>query len=255
MQKFKVNRDDRAIGAAVVAAVFAAVGAGMSWVMWDFYYSATGGVFVVLWLAIFGVLSLGWRELPPPGPGGGKAPTVGDHQRAGTVPTPSTTTHSAARSAPTASTSAAAAAASPSGAAQAPGSGPADPPATEKAVTASEAGAAASGGSGGSGGAAASEADVGTKPQLMDAPRGEGADDLKQIKGVGPALEKLCNSLGIYHFDQIASWTADEVAWVDEHLEGFKGRVSRDNWVEQAKTLASGGSTEFSQKVEKGDVY
>lgn len=235
MQKFKVNRDDRALGAAAVATVFAAVGAGMSWVMWDFYYSATGAVFVVLWLAIFGVLSLGWRDLPPPGPGGGKAPTVGDHQRAGTVPTPSTTTHSAAPSSPAPSTSAAAAAAPSSGTAHASGSAPADPPAPQKAAEAAE--------------------DIGTKPNLMDAPRGDGADDLKQIKGVGPALEKLCNSLGIYHFDQIASWTEDEVAWVDEHLEGFKGRVSRDNWVEQAKTLAAGGSTEFSQKVEKGDVY
>jgi NADH-quinone oxidoreductase subunit E len=45
------------------------------------------------------------------------------------------------------------------------------------------------------------------------------------------------------------------VAWVDQNLEGFKGRVSRDNWVEQAKTLASGGETEFSARVKKGDVY
>ena len=39
----------------------------------------------------------------------------------------------------------------------------------------------------------------------------------------------------------MAAWTADEVAWVDENLEGFKGRVSRDDWVEQAKILAAGG--------------
>jgi NADH-quinone oxidoreductase subunit E len=58
---------------------------------------------------------------------------------------------------------------------------------------------------------------------------------------VGPKLEKLCNKLGFYHFDQIAAWTADEVAWVDQNLEGFKGRVTRDNWVEQARLLASGG--------------
>jgi hypothetical protein len=50
-------------------------------------------------------------------------------------------------------------------------------------------------------------------------------------------------------------WTADEVAWVDQNLEGFKGRVTRDNWVEQARLLASGGETEFSKKVDKGDVY
>jgi predicted flap endonuclease-1-like 5' DNA nuclease len=45
------------------------------------------------------------------------------------------------------------------------------------------------------------------------------------------------------------------VAWVDQNLEGFKGRVSRDDWVEQAKLLAAGGETEFSKKVDKGDVY
>ena len=38
--------------------------------------------------------------------------------------------------------------------------------------------------------------------------------------------------------DQVAAWRASEVAWVDENLEGFKGRVSRDNWVDQAKKLA-----------------
>ncbi|TNF63533.1 MAG: hypothetical protein EP307_04930 [Rhodobacteraceae bacterium] len=78
---------------------------------------------------------------------------------------------------------------------------------------------------------------------------------LKGIKGIGPKLEKLCNDLGFYHFDQIAGWTADEVAWVDENLEGFKGRVTRDAWVAQARLLAAGGETEFSKKVDKGDVY
>ncbi len=95
----------------------------------------------------------------------------------------------------------------------------------------------------------------GTKPALMDAPRDGGADDLKMIKGVGPKLEQLLHSMGVYHFDQIAAWDADEVAWVDRNLEGFKGRVSRDAWVDQARTLAEGGSTEFSKKVKKGDVY
>lgn len=97
--------------------------------------------------------------------------------------------------------------------------------------------------------------DEGTRPAALDGPRGGTADDLKKIKGVGPKMEKLCNSLGFYHFDQIANWTADEVAWVDNNLEGFKGRVSRDDWVAQAKLLASGGETEFSKKVEDGDVY
>jgi predicted flap endonuclease-1-like 5' DNA nuclease len=94
----------------------------------------------------------------------------------------------------------------------------------------------------------------GTKPATLSAPKGT-ADDLKKIKGVGPKLEAMLHGMGFYHYDQIANWTAAEVAWVDENLEGFKGRVSRDGWVAQAKILASGGETEFSQRVEDGDVY
>lgn len=96
---------------------------------------------------------------------------------------------------------------------------------------------------------------VGVKPAMLDAARDGKADDLKMIKGVGPKLEKLLNSLGVYHFEQIAGWSASEVAWVDENLKGFKGRVSRDGWVGQARTLAEGGHTEFSDRVKKGDVY
>ena len=99
------------------------------------------------------------------------------------------------------------------------------------------------------------EAAPGLKPATLDAPKDGKGDDLKKIKGIGPKLADLCNRLGFYHFDQIASWSAEEVAWVDQNLEGFKGRVSRDNWVEQAKTLASGGETEFSAPVKKGDVH
>lgn len=97
--------------------------------------------------------------------------------------------------------------------------------------------------------------DEGQKPVLLDAPRGGQADNLKEIKGIGPKLEKLCHSLGVYHFDQIAAWTPAEVAWADANMVGFRGRVTRDNWVEQAKILASGGETEFSKRVEKGGVY
>lgn len=93
------------------------------------------------------------------------------------------------------------------------------------------------------------------KPRTMKAPRKAGADDLKLIKGVGPKLEKLLNTLGFYHFDQIAKWSAEELSWVDDNLEGFKGRASRDEWVSQADTLAKGEMTEFSSRVKKGDVY
>lgn len=101
----------------------------------------------------------------------------------------------------------------------------------------------------------ASATEAGTKPATLEAARDGQADDLKQIKGIGPKLEQLCNRLGFYHFDQIAAWTGDEIAWVDANLEGFKGRVSRDNWVDQAKKLASGEETEFSTRVKKGGVY
>lgn len=98
------------------------------------------------------------------------------------------------------------------------------------------------------------KAEMGTRPTALAGPRGGSADDLTRIKGVGPKLEVLCHELGFYHFDQIAGWSADEIAWVDANLKGFKGRVSRDNWVAQAKTLAAGGETEFSKRVATGGV-
>lgn len=107
----------------------------------------------------------------------------------------------------------------------------------------------------GKGGAAPAAPASDGKPEALSAPRGGGADDLKKIKGVGPKLEQLLHSLGFFHFDQIANWSASDVAWVDDNLEGFKGRATRDEWVAQAKTLAAGEDTEFSKRVEDGDVY
>ena len=88
------------------------------------------------------------------------------------------------------------------------------------------------------------------KPDLMDGPRPEGADDLKLISGVGPKLEQTLNELGIWHFNQVANWRKKEIAWVDERLR-FKGRIERDDWMSQAKILAKGGETEFSKKKKK----
>ena len=67
------------------------------------------------------------------------------------------------------------------------------------------------------------------RPEALSGARNGGADDLKMMKGVGPKLEIMLNELGFYHFDQIAGWSAAEVAWVNDNLTGFKGRVSRDN--------------------------
>lgn len=88
---------------------------------------------------------------------------------------------------------------------------------------------------------AAPVTDSGERPlALSDAPREGGADDLKKISGVGPKLEETLNSLGIWHFDQVAGLKENDIAWVDERLR-FKGRIERDDWVGQAKKLAAGG--------------
>ncbi len=79
-----------------------------------------------------------------------------------------------------------------------------------------------------------------SKPQLLTAARGGKGDDLELIWGVGPKLAKMLNAMGVWHFDQVASWTAEELAWVDARLTGFKGRATRDDWVSQAKKLATG---------------
>ena len=91
----------------------------------------------------------------------------------------------------------------------------------------------------------------GVKPAALSAPKGGKADDLKLIVGIGPKLEALCHRLGFYHFDQIANWTEGEIAWVDDNLEGFKGRVSRDKWVVQAKILAAGGTVAEAERAAK----
>lgn len=91
------------------------------------------------------------------------------------------------------------------------------------------------------------------RPEYLEGPRDGQADDLKMIKGVGPKLETTLNALGFYHFDQIANWTRENIAWVDNSLS-FKGRIDRENWLEQAKTLASGIETEFSKRANYDDT-
>lgn len=88
------------------------------------------------------------------------------------------------------------------------------------------------------------------KPEMLTAARAGGADNLKLLKGVGPKLEQTLNELGVFHFDQIASWRKKEIQWVDERLK-FKGRIERDDWIKQAKVLAKGGETEFSKRNKK----
>jgi NADH-quinone oxidoreductase subunit E len=77
-------------------------------------------------------------------------------------------------------------------------------------------------------------------PATLKAARKGGPDDLKLIWGVGPKMEKLMQSMGFYHFDQVAAWSDENLRWVDRRLEGFKGRARRDDWIGQAKKLAGG---------------
>ncbi|WP_226780550.1 NADH-quinone oxidoreductase subunit E [Oceaniglobus trochenteri] len=88
------------------------------------------------------------------------------------------------------------------------------------------------------------------RPAALESARDGKPDDLKMIKGVGPKLEQVLHDLGFFHFDQVAAWTPAEIAWVDQNLEGFHGRVTRDDWVSQAKILATGGETEFSKRAD-----
>jgi large subunit ribosomal protein L21 len=70
------------------------------------------------------------------------------------------------------------------------------------------------------------------------APAVAGADDLKQLSGVGPALEKKLHAAGVTSFAQIAAWTDADVAAMDKQLS-FKGRIEREGWIAQAKELAN----------------
>jgi predicted flap endonuclease-1-like 5' DNA nuclease len=79
----------------------------------------------------------------------------------------------------------------------------------------------------------------------LAAPRDGKADDLKEIEGIGPALEKLVNGMGFYHFDQIAAWTEADVAMVDGEMKNFKGRIARDKWVAQARLIVAEGLEAF----------
>lgn len=72
---------------------------------------------------------------------------------------------------------------------------------------------------------------------LVEAAFGE-EDDLERVNGIGPMLAELLNEIGVYYFWQISEWGPDEIQWVDDKLEHFKGRILRDDWVGQAKVLA-----------------
>jgi len=83
--------------------------------------------------------------------------------------------------------------------------------------------------------------------------RGAISNDLKRIRGIGVLIEKKLNSMGVVTYEHIVNWTADDIDRVSQSLD-FKGRIERENWVEQARILSAGGQTEFSRRVDRGEV-
>jgi predicted flap endonuclease-1-like 5' DNA nuclease len=84
-------------------------------------------------------------------------------------------------------------------------------------------------------------------PLFLEMPDGP-VDDLTVIRGIGTRLAVLLNSIGIFHLRQIARWSDADIAEVDTRLGAFKGRIARDNWVEQAQLLHEGKGAEYQSR-------
>jgi NADH-quinone oxidoreductase subunit E len=95
--------------------------------------------------------------------------------------------------------------------------------------------------------AEAAEISDADKPEGLSAAREGKPDDLKRISGVGPKIEGILHTLGIYHFDQIAAWEPRHVEWVDNYLS-FKGRITREDWISQARRFAADSGEEASSQ-------
>lgn len=280
-------------GIVVIAVLFGFIGGGVALVLYDYAWTAAAVIAILVATVVALVLWLGWREPASKGQVGpglastdDKAADATHHERDASEATHTAPATSAAMAPAASSISVdpddASSAAGSTGAietADAPGhvvttgsaaAAPVTTPAPSKATDpeqlaeGSEAQDDAQSKPAGTPKTAPTPsesapldapAETGIKPAGLEAPRGGQADNLKEIKGVGVKLEQLLHDMGYYHFDQIAQWTEVEIAWVDENLKGFRGRVTRDDWVPQAKILADGGDTDFSKKVDKGRVY
>ena len=77
-------------------------------------------------------------------------------------------------------------------------------------------------------------------------------NDLKRIKGIGVVIDKKLEAMGITTYEQIAAWTTADIDKVSNALD-FKGRIEREQWVQQARILSGGGQTDFSRRMDRGD--
>lgn len=78
------------------------------------------------------------------------------------------------------------------------------------------------------------------KPPVLAAARNGAPDDLTLIEGVSPLQQTTLNAIGVFHFDQIAAWTPEHVAWVDQYFR-LRGRIGEEEWIEQAADLVREG--------------
>ena len=76
-------------------------------------------------------------------------------------------------------------------------------------------------------------------------------DDLSLLKGVGPKMETMLHDMGVWFYAQIADWSDEDVRAADAKLDKFKGRIERDQLIEQAKLLAAGRVTEYEARFGK----
>lgn len=129
---------------------------------------------------------------------------------------------------------------------------PPPPPAPEPAPAPKSAPAPATG-KGVADEVATAATDVAGEVLGVDVPRdaGSGADDLTQIKGVGPKFVARLGELGITRFDQLAGMNETEVAHLDERMGPFQGRIARDRVIEQADLLARGDTETFEETFGK----
>ena len=84
---------------------------------------------------------------------------------------------------------------------------------------------------------AAKPAKAAARPAKTAPKSAKAEDDLKQIRGIGPGLEKKLKENGVSTLKQIAAWKAADIARMEESVIRFSGRIKRDKWVEQAKKL------------------
>jgi predicted flap endonuclease-1-like 5' DNA nuclease len=94
---------------------------------------------------------------------------------------------------------------------------------------------------------------AGSRPAGYVTAIGNKPDNLKLISGIGKQNERRLNELGIWHFAQIAAWSKDNIDWIGSFL-AFPGRIEREHWVEQAKKLAAGETTDFARRAARGEV-